>query len=411
MTALTEGTRLNREAQRLLLLVARDGLDNMQQSEARQLARNVNDWDHFIEVSRRSFGICMAYCTLNRLGDDSVPTQALDRMRSTAQRLAARSLMIESTLFDFESGCLAPRGVRHAFFKGPALARRYYATPAARPCRDIDVLIDHASAIEVVSRAKALGYVPCDDIGPSERDLAAWVKYATVYVMRAPNGVLVEIHRSLDHGEGVLDVNQMLSRAERIRFSGRDVAVLSTADLFVYVCMHHTGHFWSHLHWYGDVDAITRHPEFDPVEVRRIATHTRLLNTVEACLRLNDFARTADWPQLDAPSQDISTQLLARSIECLEGGQARENELRSSRLSCDRVFARQLSDDRLVNRLRLQLRSFLPSFSDYRAWPLPSWLQPVYYLTRPFRIALSRIKRAIAASSGNAGKPTGAGMP
>lgn len=402
MTTSTGGGRLDPDAGRLLLLVARDVLDDVQQSEARQLARKVDDWNRFIEVSTRSFGVCMAYCSLARLGDDSVPTQALDRMRNTARIWAARSLMIESTLLGFMSSCLAPSGVRHAFFKGPALARRYYATPASRPCRDIDVLIDHECALEVVSRAKALGYVPDDEIGPSERDLAAWVRYATVYPMRAPNGVLVEIHRSLDHGEGVLDVNQMLSRTERMLFCGRELAVLSTPDLFVYVCMHHTRHFWSHLHWYGDLDAITRHPEFDPVEVRRIATHTGLLSTVQACLRLNDIARTADWPQLDAPGQGTSTQLLARSLECLEGGQAREEELRASRLSSDRAFAWQLSDDRLVNRLRMRLRSFLPSFSDYRAWPLPRWLQPVYYLSRPLRIALSRLNRGRSMLRGKA---------
>ena len=85
----------------------------------------------------------MAYCTLARLGDDSVPPQALDRIRSTTRLWAARSLMIERTLLEFTSGCLIPAACAMRSSRGRRW--RYYATPAPPGhARDIDVLIDHA---------------------------------------------------------------------------------------------------------------------------------------------------------------------------------------------------------------------------------------------------------------------------
>ena len=335
--------QLGRDGQRLLLLAARESWDAGQAARACKLAATVRDWDGFCDVAIRSFGAGLAYCSLSSLDAGCVPQRVLDRMRSASRMFAVRSLQMDATLLAFVSGCIAPLGIRHAFFKGMPLAHRYYHAPAARPCRDIDVLVDPQGALDIVRRASALGYVPIEDIGPGERALAAWVKRATVYPMRATNGVLIEIHKSLDHGDDMLDVDRMLSRAEAMEFRGQPLSVLRTSDLFVYICMHHTRHFWSHLHWYADLDAMIRHSQFDLAEVREVAARARLAPTVEACLRLHDFARSGDWPALISIDQGPGEALLVRSLECLEGGREREDALRASRLSRDRAFTWQVT--------------------------------------------------------------------
>ena len=331
-----ETHRLDQATQRLLLLAARGAWSDVQRARAQQLVARVNDWDAYCAVAIRSFGACLAYSLLSTL--DGVPSYALERMRQASRLFTMYSLRIEAAQLDFMSDCLAPLGVRHVFFKGASLAHRYHAVPAARPGRDVDVLIDPAMALETVRHAYRLGYVPKAEIS-GERELAAWVKRGAVCAMLAPNGVLIEIHQSLDHGDGVLDVDRMLSRAETIEFRGRALAVLRTSDLFVYMCMHHTRHFWSHLHWYTDLDAMIGHPLFDLEEVRKVAAGVRLTSTVEACLQLNEFARTADWPEMLSLDGDPAVALLLRSIDCLEGGLEREYALRSSKLSEDRAFA------------------------------------------------------------------------
>ena len=341
--------RLDPATRRLLLLAARGAWSDAQRARAAQLVADVADWNAFCEVALRSFGASLAYRLLSTLDAGSVPPQILLRMHRMSRLVAVRSLQIEGAMLDFRSGCLEPLGVRHAFFKGASLAHRYHAAPAARPSRDVDVLVDPAMAFAVVRHARLAGYTPVRPIGPADRDLARWMKQETVYGMRSPNGVLIEIHHSLDHGDGVLDSGRMLGRAERIEFRGRSLPVLRTSDLFVYMCMHHTRHFWSHLHWYADLDAVTAHPLFDLAEVRDVAASVRLGPTIEACLQLHEFARSADWPATLSLEGSASEALLARSVECLEGGPAREVELRATRLSPDRAFAWQSSpSDRAV---------------------------------------------------------------
>lgn len=352
--------RLDHASRRLLLLAARGEWNDAQRARAVQLAAAVTDWNAFCDVAIRSFGACLAYRLLSTLDAGSLPPAILGRMQQVSRMVAVRSLQIEGAMLDFMSGCLEPLGVRHAFFKGAALAHRYHAAPAARPSRDVDVLVDPAMAFAVVRHARQAGYTPVRPIGPTDRDLARWMKQETVYGMHSPNGVLIEIHHSLDHGDGVLDSHKMLGRAERIEFRGRSLPVLRTSDLFVYMCMHHTRHFWSHLHWYADLDAITAHPLFDLAEVREVAAGVRLGSTIEACLQLHEFARTADWPAALSLDGGASEALLTRSVECLEGGPAREVKLRATRLSRDRAFAWQSSlSERavlFVRRIRDQAR-------------------------------------------------------
>jgi len=327
---------LDQAARRLLLLAARGTWDDTQRVRAQQLVTQVRDWDAFCAVEIRALGVCLAYNLLSTL--EGVPAHALERMRQAARAATMYSLRIEAAQLAFMADCLVPLGVRHLFFKGASLAARYHAASAARPSRDVDVLIDPAMAREVVLLAYRLGYRPKLEIS-GDRELAAWVKRGAVCAMFAPNGVLIEIHQSLDHGDGVLDVGRLLARSEIMAFRGRSLSVLRTSDLFVYMCMHNTRHFWSHLHWYADLDALTAHPLFDLDEVREVAAGVGLTPTVEACLQLNGFARSADWPETLSLHGDPGVALLLRSIDCLEGGLAREYALRSSKLSEDRAFA------------------------------------------------------------------------
>ena len=366
-----EDTRqLGRDGQRLLLLASRESWDAQQEALALELAAAVEDWDAFCEVAIRALGVCLVHRALSSLPEGAVPAQTLARMRGITLVLAGRSLKLDGALLDVHASLLAPLGVRHAFFKGATLGHRYYASPAARPCRDIDVLIEPDAALETVRRACAMGYVRDKKIESGDHALVEWVKRATVYNLLSPDGVMLEVHRSLDHGDGVLDVQRMLGAAETLDFRGRAVPVLRTADLFVYVCMHHTRHFWSHLHWYADLDAMTRNARFDLDEVREVAASARLMTTVDACLELHALARSADWPDTLSLSRGPGEALLLRSIECLEGGSDREMELREQRLSDDRAFGWQASKrERIVLWMRKQHNRFVGgAFRRARAW-------------------------------------------
>lgn len=396
---------MNHSTQQLMLLASRERLSPDQLARAAELAREVDDWDALTRIATRALGLCLVYRSLAALPAGLVPAGVLASMKQGARVQAARSLLIEATYRHFMDHCLAPSGAAHVFFKGPTLSARYYASPAHRPCRDVDVLVEEAGVLDLVLRARRQGYRPYGVDGvEDDRDIAAWVKYGSVFPMLSPSGVLVEIHKSLDHGEGYFDTAALLAAAEQVLLRDHSVRVLRTADLFTYICMHHTRHFWSHLHWFSDLDALSSHESFDLDEVRRVAGQAGLLSTVDACLGLNQLAASGRWTL--SPEAGPDHALLDSAMACLIGGRAREDELRATRVSNDRAFAWQLSPaGRVAYRLRWLARKARPTFTDYRAMPLPAPLQPLYFLTRPFRV----LALVLSGKAPGAGSHAGAG--
>lgn len=397
---------MNHASQQLLLLVSREKLSEAQQARAAELAPEVDDWETFERIATCALGLCLVHRTLSTLPPGCVPPAVLASMRRGSRLQAARSLLIESTYRHFMDECLAPTGAAHVYFKGPALSARYYASPASRPCRDVDVLVEESGVLDVVRRARAKGYRPYGADGlDSDRDLVAWVKYGSVFPMMSPSNVLVEIHKSFDHGEGYFDSTAMLARSEEIPLRDHRIRVLRTADLFTYVCMHHTRHFWSHLHWFSDLDALSSHESFDLAEVRQVAQQAGLLSTVDACLGLNRLAASGRWTL--SPEAGPDHALLDGAVACLLGGRAREDELRTTRISSDRAFAWQLSPlGRLAYGLRRLASKARPTYTDYRAMPLPAALQPLYFFTRPFRV-MAQLVSGKAHSAGSHGAAEG----
>ena len=172
---------MNHSAQQLLLLVSRERLSADQRARATELAGGVDDWEAFLRIASQALGLCLVHSSLSSLPTGTVPPDVLAAMRKGSRVQVAHSLLIEATYRHFMSECLAPSGAAHVFFKGPALSARYYDTPAHRPCRDVDVLVDEAGVLDVVLRTRKQGYqLHGVDGVESERDVAAWVKYGSV---------------------------------------------------------------------------------------------------------------------------------------------------------------------------------------------------------------------------------------
>ncbi len=371
----------------LLLLLARQSLTPAQAARARELCRAVVDWDAFTRIAIEHQGLPLAYRHLSHLEDPGVPAPVLDRMHRLALLLVAQALRVEAAHRAFQADCLAVVGARHVILKGLPLAARYYESAALRPCRDIDVLLEPAGLIPLVLRARRLGYrLHEQPEGMGEWDTAAWCRFANDVSLVSPNGVLIELHKTLDQGQGLFSTRRLLRRAETVEHAGLVIPVLGTADLFTYICAHHTRHFWSHLHWFGDLDAMVRHPSYDAREVARVARAARLESTVEACLELRELAARSPGAVEDPPG-GRGAELMRHAVDCLVEGREREVQLRDTVRLGNFAFDWQVPPGQASrDRWRQRLAMVRPWPADYRAWPLPPHLHGLYYLTRPVRV-------------------------
>lgn len=382
---------------RLLILLAREDLSHDQETRALELCRQVQDWGAFIRVADETFGAPLAYRHLSRFGRDLLPHEALIRLREIARLRAARLLRIEASHRAFFRDCLSALSIRHVFVKGLTLGVRYYKHPSHRVCRDIDVLIDPVHMIRLVFHATRIGYRIYTPFPlRSDRDVVALCRYSNVISLMCPGGILIEIHKSLDHQEGFFDSRTLLEDPQRIDHGDLPMNVLRTPELFVYICLHHTRHFWSHLHWFSDLDAICRHPSFDPEEVQRIAHAIGLTATVAACLELRAIAASlgVDDARLpDSPGGD----LFRVAMIAMAGGRESVDELRvKHRIGNEFSFDWQTSSFGKIKYWLSKRRIMLtPNYGDYHAWPLPLNLHGIYYVTRPFRMLVVRSSEAV----------------
>ncbi|MDI5921843.1 nucleotidyltransferase family protein [Halomonas sp. LR5S13] len=372
---------------RLLLLFSRLELDDAQARAAQLLCDEVGDWEAFRHMATHRFILPMAYRHLRRLQPPTLPAELLALMKQQVMLHYRHGLSGITSVGEIHQQLLAPLDIPYVTFKGPSLAVRYYDEPAMRFCRDIDILVPRERMPALLAHALAEGYRPLDphELAADPVSLTFVARYQKVITLLSPRGVKVEFHSRIDNIGTVYDSRALIDEAEPIRVGNAEVAVLPTDELFVYVCWHHTKHFWSRLHWLVDLDAMQRHPSFDRQSVLACADRHGLSATVEICLKMAELLGSPDFDP-DGHHDERLDELLKLSLEAMQGDLEVEYRLASQKPTPDFAFHWQTdSGHRLRWKLLGWLRIFRPSYADYLEWPLSSRWQWLYRPLRPLR--------------------------
>jgi hypothetical protein len=371
---------------RLLLLLAKPALTTDQKCEARLLAAEVSDWGEFVAVATRKFAVTFAYRHLKACAENLVPRAVLEEMAQHARIASIGVLRVAGAQVEFHRACIERTRARHAYLKGVALSLQYLSPLGERPCRDIDVLVDSRDFPKVVSAARSSGYrILLDparmEFAESEQDFSFVSRHADVATLVRQGSVPIELHRWLDKLSLNFDLKHALATAEDVRLPGASVKVLSKSFHFVYLCYHHSRHFWSHLHWLADLDGILTSPDCDLAEIRRIASEIGIRPTIEAAIDLHSLvSRTGLWGG-SVPVHTAGGQFLKACLINLDGKLDLEEELRKGMTLNDFMSAWQF-DSKRQQRLWFNswLRRLRPSLSQYSERKLPrflEWLYPV----------------------------------
>jgi len=369
---------------RPLLLLSRTQLSHQEAHSARQLCKEISDWNAFMAIAARKFSLPLVYRHLTELGPGVAPADILASMRGIVRQMALSTLSINAANQAFHKTCIEPLGASHVYLKGPSLAARYYDDPGMRSCRDIDVLVASDYFETVIRTAISNGYQiyldPYEKPLPlGERDLRAVLRYSQVVTLISPLNVHIEVHRNVDRNMGIFDSKALLGDVDEINFGECRMNVLPTDVLFSYVCYHNTQHTWSRLHWLADLDAIIRHPTFNVELAIMYSRRLGLQQLAEACLRLNALSANPEARE-KVQTEGHAVDLLELCLMNLGG-------------DIDLEYGLILSQHRLGLPLRFfgsskaRRRAFVhhaiagltPGYPEYEAWPLPDWLQWLYY--------------------------------
>lgn len=391
---------------RLLLLCARLSMDQKGREAIASLPIEAQDWPNLLTAADAHYIVPMLSRHLLGSASVTLPAAAREQLRDLQRRCAMQALQLVRAQQQLVEDVFRPRGIEHAFFKGAALAQHYYGDPAQRQYRDIDVLVEAGRLAEAGEALLALGYeITNPTWGPfRQRQLAAFCRYHSALELRSPQGVLVELHRTIDSTGCIFSSRQLLAAAISPPLGRYRWRMLAASDLFVYLCYHHSRHRWSSLHWCADLDAVTGHPDFDLAEVRRRASALALEATVEEALQLHRDLRSlalGDVIGVERPPSRFLPDCLAAVVAALSspGDPLPQGSLpdmvpleSGSEREPDFLYSWQFSPR---YRRRFRLFRWRPSANDVNAWPLPLSLHWLYYLLRPARIGLRRLMAAI----------------
>lgn len=378
---------------RLLILLSRLELTRNQQREALAICEGIDDWQEVTRQAQAQFVLPLVYRHLRRLGPPSLSPAVAASMRDQCLIIVQQSLRITAEQLRLFNDLLEPLDIPCLFFKGPTLAARYYDDPAMRFCRDIDLLVPKQQCVPLLEEALNQGYQAREPeaLGADRTSLGFAVRTQSVISLVSPRGVEIELHNQLDRSGRLYDIQTLIHSSERLTVGGSQMNVMPTSELFVYICLHHTRHCWSHLHWLVDLDAIQRHPDFDLTAAYACAKRRGLTATLNACLELYEVLAAA------GPDETIALSAHGRSLRdaclaTLQGGQEVELAMRQSRPTPEFAFNWQTTPSyRIACQLRQFRNLFMPKYTDYENWPLPPHWQWLYFLIRPFRILMGRI--------------------
>lgn len=373
-------------AEKLLLLTARTELNSQQADTARQLAAEIEDWDTFVSIATRKLSITFTYKNLATHCHDVVPSKVLHMMHRLSQKSSMNSLKIAAAQINFHKTCIQPIEADHVYLKGLALYSQFNVDIAYRFCRDVDVLVDKKSFKKVINCALENGYRILLEPKPlvfaeSPRDERFAINHAEVVNLVGKDGVLIEVHRRLTKLSLKFDLDFAFSTSEKIRLSGVEMNTLAKPLHFVYVCYHHTRHFWSHLHWLADLHILAHAPDCERDDVEQISEQMGIRPTIDAAYEFDELASQPDLWSSKLNTEIRGRQLLELCLNNLKGGLELEYEMKADKVLGDFIsewqYSRAWRHRLWSNSWRRRLQ---PTTVQYIKRSLPPYLHWLYVL-------------------------------
>lgn len=375
------------EACRLLRAIARQSADK---ECIVALAERVSDWSAVADLAAKHKVAPMVYLSLAASGA-SVPPEAQARLRADYESNALHNLVnaseLVAVLADFNR-----EGIEAIPFKGIVLGASVYGNPMARHGGDIDVLIRQRDLLRATELLEARGYTRKL---PTEAGDAPPAGYDHEYTFfRAADGVVLELRWQFDlvHARFHCDLGLDWVWPDRRSavLGGAEIPDLSRESTLLVLCMHGSWHTWSRLVWICDVaQLLAVAPDLNWKIAMRDAKRLGLWRALAlGVLLAHRVCGAAVPPAILRKLESVGTaRRLAKHFE--------ENLFESPGVGpVGRVpYNLQLLD--FPDRLRLFFSGDIlrPNENDRALVALPPWLDPLYYLIRPFRVLRDRSAR------------------
>jgi hypothetical protein len=352
-------------------------------ARVRELLRAGVDFPGLIELATQHGVRPQLIGGLQSLSWEAVPAAARASLEDYQRFQCARALSLAEELCRV-AAAFAAKGLRLAAFKGPALAVALYGDVSRREYADLDILVPEHEVDQSERLLGSLGYH--GDAG-DRAFRRAFLGYLRQCAFVHPGiAAAIDLHWDFSgiHVPFPLTPAEVWRDLAQVSIGDHVIATVSGANLALLLAGHGTKEAWRCLGWVCDFALLLdRHPELDWLEIHRRAKAQGCGGAVLlGCAMALELLEVQVPPVLRDPlAASTRVRALASSLSHeLRRGlplPAPEKHFSDFHL-CDSKF------DKLKGVVRLALTR---TTGDYEAMKLPQALWPVYYATRPFRLA------------------------
>ena len=357
------------------------------------LAQDI-DWDFLFRVCYRNAVFPLVFRRLLQIESAALPSDVKSSVTDALKLHTENNMFLTSQIIRivkmFEAAAipLLP-------FKGPLLSIQAYRDPGLRTYGDLDLLVQPKHLDKAIRLLREKGYTPVTSVSWLQKSNWFISRQKDVHFVDSDGRTVLELHWKLSGSHFGLpkDMNRLWERLESVQVAGHAIPSLSFNDLLIYLCLHGSRHGWERFGWICDVYyLITSREEIDWESIVTESKRLGCENVVALGLKLVEkffgfptpeaFAdSTVQHPVFDGIVTQITARLFAAGPVQFELGERYAYHLKLKERRLDKWKLH-------IHYLSWYLRIIVtPNQMDRDVLHLPRAMFPLYYLTRPFRLA------------------------
>ena len=373
----------------LLLCCARTVVAPHVVARLKELAAKDVDWEYVFLLARRHAVVPLVYLQLHQHATDLVPQDQLHKLKQHYVENSARNTVLTAELCRL-IGAFADSGIEAIPYKGPVLSLFAYGDLGLRRFVDLDVIVKKSDVLKAREILLAEGYMPAKSLSLSQQELLLRTQH-NMQFSRDNRQLIIELHWEVAPHlfASSVSAEELWQHLITIDINGTPVKALSADDLLFSLCVHGSRHLWERLSWICDVAELIRRHSFNWTTLLKRATTADNERMFLLGLHLAHELLEAPLPETVQRRCEADEQLKARAgkiVNHLFNGTthipATSREIFNYNIRVRKT---------LGGRARYLAHMLRPTDSDLSRRSLPSGMNFVYYLTRPFRLLRTKI--------------------
>ena len=373
----------------LLLCCARTSAAPHVVAQLRQLAAKNIDWDYLFLLARRHAVVPLLYLQLDQHASDLVPREFLLKLKQHYLDNVARNTVLTAELCRLID-LFTNAGIEALPYKGPVLSLFAYGDLGLRRFVDLDVIVRKTDVLNAREILLTEGYTPAKSLSLAQQELLLRTQH-NMQFSRDSRQLILELHWEVAPHlfASSVSADQLWENLISVDLNGTEVKTFSADDLLFSLCVHGSRHLWERLSWICDVAELIWRHDLNWSTLLERATSTDSDRMFLLGLHLAHELLEAPLPDEIKRRCDSDEQLKGLAdnvVEHLFNGTTHVPATSREIFKYNIRVRKSLSA-----RARYLAYMLRPTDSDLSGRSLPSSMNFVYYLTRPFRLIRTKI--------------------